>query len=210
MADTTNIFELPTDPAGGGGNNNNVSLSANEMLQSLAYNANSNITANVNASGGGSVNGSLDQTTISQIVNGIQQASSTGATQLPSRDIPLNTDSIMNDAQIQPNYIPAPQNTTDYIKSYENHADMIDNYNKNQRQNDRLDEIYEELQFPILVAILFFLFQLPIFKQKMYVYLPFLFFKDGNYNLQGFIFTSSLFGFLYYILSKTISYFSIY
>ena len=207
MSDTTNIFELPTDPAvGSGPGNNNVSLSATEMLQSLASNNNSGMPA-----GGGGGNGGqpLDQTTISQIVNGIQQASSSGATLLPSRDIPLNTDNIVNDAQVQPNYIPPPQ-SNDYIKSYENHNEMIDNYNKNKRQTDRLDEMYDELQFPILVAIMFFLFQLPIFKQKLFVFLPFLFYKDGNYNLQGFVFISSLFGILYYILTKTLGYFSVY
>ncbi len=49
---------------------------------------------------------SLDQTTISQIVNGLQQASVNGATKLPSRDIPMTTSGHNTDPQIQPNYVP--------------------------------------------------------------------------------------------------------
>ena len=76
-SDTTSIMDLPTDPTGGGSIGGNISLSANE---SNVCNQNSVAPNGV----------SLDQTTINQIVSGLQQASSTGATQLASRDIPRN------------------------------------------------------------------------------------------------------------------------
>jgi len=193
MSDSTSINDLPTDPVGGGSVSNNISFNASEMPNIQNPVPSQSLT--------------LDQGTISQIVNGIQQASASGATLLPSRDIPRTSDAISHDAQIQANYIPQNQQK-DYIKDYETPQEILDNYNKNVRQNDTLDDIYEELQIPLLLAVLFFFFQLPIFKKKLYTFLPFLFFKDGNYNIQGFIFMSILFGLFYYFLSKIMNHFN--
>lgn len=193
-SDSTSIMDLPTDPVGGGSIGGNISLSANEKI---GPGPNSGIPSNV----------SLDQTTIQQIVNGLQQASSTGATQLPSRDIPRSTESIMQDPQVQQNYIPSASNK-DYITEQEDNDDIINNYNKNEKYGDSLDQLYDEIQIPLLIAVLYFLFQLPIFKRYLYKFFPALFSKDGNVNLYGFIFTSALFGMLYYLLSKTMTHFS--
>jgi hypothetical protein len=187
-------MDLPTDPVGGGSIGGNISLSANEKI---GPGPSSGIPSNV----------SLDQTTIQQIVNGLQQASSTGATQLPSRDIPRSTESIMQDPQVQQNYIPSASNK-DYITEQEDNDDIINNYNKNEKYGDSLDQLYDEIQIPLLIAVLYFLFQLPIFKRYLYKFFPALFSKDGNVNLYGFIFTSALFGMLYYLLSKTMTHFS--
>lgn len=193
-SDSTSIMDLPTDPAGGGSIGGNVSLLANEKIAT-------------NQSGLGQMGVSLDQTTIQQIVSGLQQASSTGATQLPSRDIPRNTEGIMQDPQIQQNYIP-PASTKDYITEEEDNEDIINNYNRNERYGDSLDQLYEEIQIPLLIAVLYFLFQLPIFKRYLFRFFPVLFSKDGNINLYGFVFTSALFGILYYLLSKVMTHFS--
>ena len=186
MADagTTSIFDLPVDPAGG----SNIALEITEQQQQQP--------------GPGAGPGvALDQTTINRIVNGLQQASSTGATQLPSRDIPQNTTQITNDAQIQPNYIPPTQNT-DYISQTEENDDILNSYNKQANQANSLDAMYDELQAPLLLAVLFFLFQLPFFKKYLFTYLPMFFLKDGNYNIYGFIFMSFLFGLIYYLCNR--------
>jgi hypothetical protein len=193
MSDSTSIHDLPTDPTGGGNISNNISLNATEMPNTSNPLPTTSLT--------------LDQSTISQIVSGIQQASSTGATLLPSRDIPRTTENMMQDPQIQANYIPQVQQK-DYIREYETPQEVLDNYNRNVKQTDTLDDMYEEFQIPLLLAILFFFFQLPIFKKKMFTFLPFLFFKDGNYNIQGYIFMSVLFGLFYYLLSKIMSQFN--
>ena len=190
---TTSINDLPTDPTGGGSIGGNVSLVARET--------NNYKNQVINPSQQGM---SLDQSTISQIVNGLQQASIAGATSLPSRDIPQNTEQLTNDAQIQPNYVPPPQ-----IRDYINESDNdIDNYYKNEQQQHSLDAIYDELQAPLLLAVLYFLFQLPFFKKNVFRYLPFLCHSDGNYNFNGLVFTCGLFGFIYYSLSKTVKRFS--
>jgi hypothetical protein len=192
MSESTSIHDLPADPAGGAGASANISFNTSEMQNNVVS---------------GSTPFTLDQNTISQIVTGIQQASTTGATMLPSRDIPMNTQNIVHDPQIQANYIPPPQNK-DYIKDFETPEEIINNYNKSVKQTDVLDDMYDEIQIPLLLAILFFLFQLPIFKKKLFTFLPFLFFNDGNYNIQGYIFMSVLFGICYYFISKVMGNFN--
>lgn len=189
MSDATSILDLPTDPLGGNGN---ISMMAHETKQQPS----------------GQSGMTLDQSTISQIVNGLQQATLAGATQLPSRDIPMNAHGITADPQVVPNYVPPPpQQHDDYIKNHEQASDITNNYNRIKQNNSSLDEMYNEIQTPLLLAVLYFLFQLPFFKKFLYTYLSFLFSNDGNYNLNGYIFTSVIFGMLFHILMKTTSYF---
>ena len=195
MSDSTSILDLPTDPVGGGSINNNISLSANESITPQQNNT------------GATGNLSLDQTTINQIVNGLQQASLTGATQLPSRDIPINTNNITTDPHVQPNYVPVTQNRNDYIQDYEQTSDAPYNYNTKYSRQNSLDEMYNEIQMPLLLAVLYFLFQLPFFKNFLYTYFPVLFSNDGNYNINGFLFTSILFSLLFYSFTKITTYF---
>ena len=77
---------------------------------------------------------------------------------------------------------------------------IINNYSV--ENNNRLDDLYNEIQVPILLAVLYFLFQLPVFRKYLFSYFPVLFSKDGNLNINGYLFMSSLFGILYYLLNK--------
>jgi hypothetical protein len=196
MTDSTSIFELPSDPTAGG----NISMNINDRTGGNDKNV-------VLQGAGPGV--SLDQTTINQIVNGLQQASSTGATLLPSRDIPTSTQHLVYDAQIQPNYIPPLTEQTDYIETEETKQKMVDNYNESLKKSTALDQVYDEIQTPLLLAILYFLFQLPILRKQLFRYLPFLFLKDGNPNVSGYLFLSSLYGLLFYVLNKSIKNFYI-
>ena len=188
---TTSINDLPTDPSTGGSVGGNINLK------------NQGINQPDNFSGNGQPL-SLDQTTISQIVNGLQQATLSGATQLPSRDISLNTEQLTNDPQIQPNFVPPPKNS-DYIHETD---DDINNYYKIENVNNSLDSIYDELQGPLLLAVMYFIFQLPIFKKTIFKYISFLCNADGNYNINGLLFTCFLFGLINYALSKSVKQFS--
>ena len=85
---------------------------------------------------------------------------------------------------------------------------MIDDYNRNAKQRDSLDEMYSELQTPFLLAVLYFMFQLPFFRRYLYKYFPVLFAGDGNMNLNGFVFNSVLFGLLFYAINKVTIHFS--
>ena len=201
--DSTSILDLPTDPVGGG----NISLSASENVVQKQMQQQMPQNQGQMPNQGQTPNFSLDQTTISQIVSGLQQAATAGATQLPSRDIPMNTTGHSNDAQVQPNYIPMQERQTDYIKDYEQTSDMIDNYNRNVKRSNSLDDMYNEIQTPLLLAVLYFLFQLPFFRRFLFSYFPILFSNDGNYNINGFLFSSVLFGLLFHLLNKVTNHF---
>jgi hypothetical protein len=195
MSESTSILDLPTDPVGGGNISNNISLTASENGSTMSSQGNPPSSL------------SLDQTTINQIVNGLQQASISGSTQLQSRDIPMMTTAISNDPQVQPNYVPPPPQNMDYIKNNEDTADMINNYNKNIKYGNSLDDIYDEIQTPLLLAVLYFLFQLPFLRKFLFSYFPILFSKDGNLNINGFLFTSVLFALSFYTFNKITNHF---
>ena len=153
---------------------------------------------------------SLDQTTINQIVSGLQQASINGSTQLPSRDIPMTTTAHSTDPYIQPNYVPPTPQHTDYIKNYEESSDIVNDYNKKYQDQNSLDEMYNEIQTPLLLAVLYFLFQLPFFRKFLFSYFPILFSNDGNLNINGFLFMSVLFSLGFYTLNKVTNHFSVF
>jgi len=193
MSDTTSILDLPTDPIVGSNNlNNNIQIKLEEKIET-----NNQPQQNM----------SLDQNTINQIVNGLQQASIAGVTHLPSRDIPMNTSNISLDGQSIPNYIPSQINNIDYIEDSNQMENVINSYNKRKKINNIVDNIYDEMQFPLLISILYFLFQLPFFKKFLYTNLSFLFSNDGNYNFNGFLFVSIFFGMCFYCLMKITNYF---
>ena len=200
MSESTSILDLPTDPVGGGNVTNGISLTATENSQPSA-----SVMQQQQPSGL-----SLDQSTINQIVNGLQQASVNGATQLPSRDIPMTTTGHSNDPQVRPNYVPPPPQhpNADYIQNYEQTSDMIHSYNRNLQNKNSLDDMYNEIQTPLLLAVLYFLFQLPFFRKLLFTYIPFLFSRDGNLNINGFLFTSLLFGITFYTINKLSWYFN--
>ena len=204
MSDSTSILDLPTDPVGGG----NITLNASEnVVQKQMQQPQQQSGQQPMPQQGQTPNFSLDQTTISQIVNGLQQAAVAGATQLPSRDIPMTTTGHSNDAQVQPNYIPMHERQADYIKEHEQASDMIDSYNRNVNRSNSLDEMYNEIQTPLLLAVLYFLFQLPFFRRFLFNYFPVLFSNDGNFNINGFLFSSILFGLMFHLLNKVTNHF---
>jgi hypothetical protein len=179
MAETinmTNLNDLPSNPTMGGNIQN--------QMQSASDNLNKSSTM------------SLDETTISQIVNGLQQASLTGATRLPNRDIPMTSEHLTSDKQAMPNYVPTNLNDK-YID------DDDDEYNLNLNSKS-YNNLYSELQFPLLLGILYFIFQMPVFKNTLFQYFTFLFSSDGNYNINGLTFLSMMFSLTYYVFTNVI------
>lgn len=145
-----------------------------------------------------------NQNNYNEMINQLQKATMAGATGLPSRDIPINPTAVNNDTQIKPNFIPEPQNT-DYITNSQTPEDLISQNNKKQYSLDSLDVFYNEFQLPLLVSVLYFLFQLPIFRKTLKKTLPSLFGNDANPNFYGYLFNSALFASLFYILVKLIN-----
>ena len=141
------------------------------------------------------------QKNLNQFVTGIQQASAAGMTTLPSRDIPQSQQHLAQDVNIQPNYIPAPTEF-DYIRAEQTNDEIIRAQAQKQKKKNSFDVWYDELQTPVLIGILYFLFQLPIIQKQLCRILPSLFNKDGNPSLSGYIFTSASFASIYYFLVK--------
>jgi len=143
------------------------------------------------------------QKNLNQFVTGIQQASAAGMTTLPSRDIPQNQQHLSQDIHIQPNYIPAAPTELDYIRAEQTNDEIIRAQAQKHQQKNKFDVWYDELQTPVLIGILFFLFQLPVIQKQLCRILPSLFNKDGNPSLSGYIFTSASFSAIYYLLVKS-------
>lgn len=149
------------------------------------------------------------QRNLNQFVTGLQQASSSGMTALPSRDIPQSQDHLTQDPQMKPNFIPNNQAMGDYILNHQTSEDIIRENARRQTKTDSLDELYNEMQIPILIGVLYFLFQLPVVRKNIFKYVPSLFHKDGNYNLSGYILNSVMFAGLYFTMTKGIKHFSL-
>jgi hypothetical protein len=95
-----------------------------------------------------------------------------------------------------------------YIYTYMSFRNLEANdYNKKYQEQNSLDEMYNEIQTPLLLAVIYFLFQLPFFRKFLCSYFPILFSNDGNFNINGFIFSSVLFGLLFYTLNKVTNHF---
>ena len=202
--DTTRLDDLPV--------HNNASAS------SIGQQMGTNIVIqqyDPNMTGSGSVapaqaQAGMDQRTLQELVSGVQRASSAGMTALPSRDIPRDSLQMQHDEQIKPNYIPQPpphpQHPTDgdYIKRYETSDDVQRNNRREQNKMDTLEAIYTEFQMPILLGVLYFIFQMPVIRTHVLQIIPSMFNRDGNLNLIGLIATSSAYAIMYYVITKLI------
>jgi hypothetical protein len=191
---TTNIFDLPQS-------NQNIQFSITDNIAGQDTKLNPvNTPINSIPTNTGTA---LDQTTINQLVSGIQQASISGATQLQSRDLPIHKTQQL-DSQIQQEYIP-PSNNKNFIEEDEDIEENNFRDNKSKNYLYMFENTYNEIQMALLLSVFYFLLQLPYIKKLLITYIPILFFKDGNINIYGNLFMSILFGIVYYILSLFIN-----
>lgn len=218
MSDVTDINSLPTNPAMGGGSESmpNIIMAKNEIvdnkLEQFTQSRDNDLRSFGQGPGeapaqpqGNNMPNALEQSVINKLISGIQQASAVGLTGLPSNHIPTDTIGLSMDNQIKPNYIPTSSNV-DYIRNETTNDDIMKHHGRKQNQNDSLDVMYDELQIPILIAIIYFMFQLPIFRKYLFSFLPSLFNKDGNPKLSGYVFNSVLFSIIFYVIKKVLNY----
>lgn len=200
MADTTSIDDLPGVPAvvtqGSG-----IVQNQKPEIPIQTYNPNVSIMQQQQQQQGlpppQTTTTVASNMNVNEFVSGLQRATSSGLTALPIRDVPRNTESVVSDEQTVPNYI--PRDPVDYIREHhENTRSFMDHRAKTANQSESLDVIYDTLQVPILLAILYFTFQLPVMRKYLLLYLPSIFNKDGNHNLSGLLFISVLFSCTYY------------
>ena len=131
---------------------------------------------------------------------------------LPSRDIPMTTTNIVQDPQIQPNYIPplpeSAKQTTEYMKTLdENNDKRITEHNNQIKKQSKLENLIEQGQIPLIISVLFFIFNMPVVNSYIIKHFSFLSIisDDGNFNTNGLIFKSIIFGGIYYLLSQCVN-----
>ena len=148
----------------------------------------------------------LSNSDITKIVEGIQMASSQNMTQLPSRDIPMNQQQFTNDPQVQPNKVPKEEKRVSFVEDFE--SQNMNDFREKQAIKERtqqVDDIFDKLQTPIIISILFLLFQMPIFDKVFFRNFPTFFIKEGSMGLSGFLVKSIIFGGVYFICQNIIS-----
>jgi hypothetical protein len=209
MDNTTRLDDLPV--------HNNATASSvgqpmghNVVIQQYDPNVSNIANGGPGSAGAGAGAGGaapMDQRLLQELVSGVQRASSAGMTALPSRDMPINSLAMQHDEQIKPNYIPQSHSKAgddDYIKRYETSDDVRTNNRRSQNRMDSLEAIYTEFQMPILLGVLYFIFQMPVLRTHMLNFIPALFNKDANLNLVGLVAMSSAYAIAYYIIIKVV------
>lgn len=120
---------------------------------------------------------------------------------LPSRDIPMNPANYQYDEQVQANFVPAVKLTSDYIREYEEASERVmKEHEEKKYREEKVNTTFSELQIPILIAVLYFIFQMPIINTFLRKYFSFLslYHSDGNFNMVGLLLKSILFGSIFY------------
>lgn len=201
---STSLNELPTNPTSGGNMGGGISMSISQDPTSSSM---SNFpSSQENQQPQQQQQSKIDPDTINKLINGLQSASLSGATKIQSRDVPRDTINITQDPEILPTYIPTNNTGNEnYINHSTDSDEIIQNYNNKKNHLTRVEDMYDEIHTPLLICILFFIFQLPFYKKFLLNNLRFLFNSDCNYNLYGFIFSSILFSMIFYIITMVMN-----
>jgi len=131
---------------------------------------------------------------------------------LPPRDMPMDPTQYTNDEQIQANYIPPipqekVQTTNEFMRRYEEEKGKeLKTHQEKKKKKSKKDEIIEQSQVPIFVAVLFFLFNMPLINSMIFKRFAFLQIYDteGHLNTYGLFLKSASFGLIYYVASLLI------
>ena len=138
-------------------------------------------------------------------IQGMQQQ------RLPSRDIPRETLEYTQDEEIQANYIPKRAVSKDYVREYEDMTDRnLREYEGKKKAMNSANEFTDRMQIPVLIGILYLIFQLPIVNTMIFKKFSWLaiYDLDGNFNFYGLLLKSALFGGLFYGFQRVETFFS--
>lgn len=126
---------------------------------------------------------------------------------LPANNMPLLDSGRQDPMSADPNYIPKlPKTTKDYIADYQESTDRkLREYEEQKMREKQMENWFDSLKTPVLIAVLYFVFNMPIVNKLIFKQFSFLSIHnaDGNFNLGGLILKCSLFGSLYYVLDKS-------
>lgn len=145
----------------------------------------------------------LDPDTEKLLLSGLKKASDTNSTSFPTRNAPISTESHTLNPHQDSMYIPKPSvQNTGYIDDDEQ-IDIMKQY-KAIDNDDDVTRAIDEFHIPILLFVLYFLFQTPYLKQSIVQHIPSLTSGDYNLNIKGILFMSGMFSCVYYAINKFI------
>ena len=199
MSDTTSIDDLPLSsqtPGNYGGGGAPLIYSPNVGGDPMMSHGPTQIPGNV----------------MNEVLQGVQRASANGMTMIPTRDIPMNPNSFTHDDQARPNYVPQKSvhfqdgggsggGSHDYIKEHTSMESIVRANARQSNQIDTIEAIYYDLQMPILIGVLYFIFQMPVFRAQLLHFLPSLFAEDGNFKIIGVTATSAMFAGTFFVIT---------
>lgn len=147
----------------------------------------------------------MDQKQMNTMIGEINNAGQQGLTRL-AEDIPRQTGHITHDTQSIPNNVPPPQNSTpiDYIQNMATQEEIAQKINLQTNKKQTLDYFLDEIKIPLVISIIYMLFQYPILKKFLLSKFPTLFNELGSYTKTGNVVVSLLFGITYYLVIKII------
>ncbi|MGI9554759.1 MAG: hypothetical protein ACR2M6_02190 [Vampirovibrionia bacterium] len=196
---STNLSQLPTDPSVPGSSNSTApQIPENIKMETSAYKNDLDSKPTLPPI--------ADTKQMNSMVSEIQNAAKQGLTRL-AEDIPQQTTQITQDAQSLPNAIPeSSENATpiDYIQNYASEEEIAQQIKQASNKQTTVEYILEEVKIPLMVGILFYLFQSKQFKKFLLSKLPSLFNDTGSFSTNGFLAVSGLFAVAYYSAMKVI------
>tara|TARA_B100000683_G_C12388348_1_gene514389 strand:- start:133 stop:840 length:708 start_codon:yes stop_codon:yes gene_type:complete len=151
----------------------------------------------------------VDPVIMNKVINDVQKQSQREGDHTlrpPQRNIPTepHMESLMQDASAHPTRLPSePSYSLPFMDSANK---IVGSLGKKKNKELSLHSMFEMLQLPILMALLYFLFQLPIVRTNLRQYLPFTYQEDGTLSLVGFVVHSSIFGVAAFIINYTQDY----
>lgn len=150
-------------------------------------------------------------------------------TQLASRDVPQSNFQQSADIQSHPNYVPGQmktdpvrQTTQDDLQqqnmaSASAETDFIEKHNeslqrkelqetKSRKMESVFEMMMEQIHVPVILAILYFMFQLPFFNERLRTQLPFLFVRENKMSVYGIVLKAILFALSYAGINQLLEY----
>jgi len=180
--------------------------------------------------GQGQVGGALNAHEFQNMMNAIQNpiggmgGGGGGNMNLPSRDIPTSNLQQSTDIQSHPNYVPGQmrnsieegtghgtgQGQEDFIEKHQQFLKRKELKESKSRQMESIFEtLMDQVHIPLILGVLYFLFQLPFFNERLHSQLPVLFVKESKLSVYGIIVKAVLFALSYLGIHQFISYMSI-
>jgi len=109
---------------------------------------------------------------------------------IPSNDIPKNShvESLLQDETASPTYVPQPMyNTSSSIPKLpsHNHSLVQQQIQKKKKRENFMDGLLDDIKLPILISLLYFIFQLPCTTTIIRKVAPFFYQEDMNLNVVG-------------------------